>query len=468
MVLLGCLIWCCGWPSVATAGETETDSTRLLRLGRIIISGNKVTLRRIIERELTLQAGDTIRRSGIDDMLKGDERRLYNLRLFNRIELTPLFLDESSFDLLVEVVERWYTYPAPIFELSDRNFNEWWQNYRHDFSRVNYGLRLFQYNFRGRNETLRLTARLGFSERLDLYYKIPNLTRNQKHGLLFEFIWAKPKNLAYRTEDHILTFLKDREVLRDHLDANVTYTFRPSFYQTHSFSIGHKATGIADTVLRLNPDYLGGRHNQRYSSIGYTFIAEHRDVIAYPLRGYQVTASIQRSGIGGVDDVGFTNLWGSFAGHTPWSENLFFSWYSALSVSLPSGQPYNLYQGVGYRRQYLRGYEVYVIEGPFFNLNKVTLKTRLLNREWNSGLPWEQFRTLPLAVYLKLFADGGVIENYPSYESSGLNTRLTGRPLAGYGLGLDVVGYYDSVIRFEYTFTNQGNRGFFLHIRKEF
>jgi hypothetical protein len=46
--------------------------------------------------------------------------------------------------LLVDVNERWYTFPVPIFELSDRNFNEWWQNYNHDFRRVNYGLRLYQ------------------------------------------------------------------------------------------------------------------------------------------------------------------------------------------------------------------------------------------------------------------------------------------------------------------------------------
>jgi len=42
-----------------------------------------------------------------------------------------------------------------------------YQKLRHDFSRVNYGMRLLQQNFRGRNETLRLTAQFGFTGNLN-------------------------------------------------------------------------------------------------------------------------------------------------------------------------------------------------------------------------------------------------------------------------------------------------------------
>lgn len=466
LLLAGILYWMS--LSVLTAQQLPSDSTELLRLGRIIVSGNHVTQQRIIERELTLKPGDTIRQYQLGTALKSDRRRLYNLRLFNDIDITPLLTGDGNLDLLVEVQERWYTYPVPIFELSDRNFNEWWQNYRHDLSRVNYGLRLFQYNFRGRNETLRFTARFGFSKRIDLYYNIPNLTRNQKSGLLLEFIWARPNNLAYRTTDHVLTFLRDDQSLRKHLDANVTYTYRPSFYETHSFAVGYKATSVADTIFTLNPAYLDGRTSQRYPSLSYLFVSEHRDVIAYPLRGYQITAGISHAGLGVNKYINLATISASFAGHKAWTDNLFFSWYSTLSMTTPQRQPYNLYQAIGLRRQYLRGYEIYVIEGPLYSLNKATIKTRLFHRELESGLPFEQFRKLPLSVYLKVFADGGVVENYPSYSEAGLNQRLTGKPLAGYGFGVDVVGYYDSVFRIEYTFTNQATRGVFLHIRKEF
>jgi len=455
--------------SAPVSGQIQNiDSLSKVRIGAITFAGNRVTAGRIIQRELSIASGDSLTRYDLAKAIIADQRKLYNLRLFNVVKIIPVERDPGTIDLVVDVEERWYTYPVPIFELSDRNFNEWWQNYDHDLSRINYGLRLYQYNFRGRNETLRLTAKFGFAKRFDLYYRIPNLTRNQRHGLVFELTWSQPTNLAYRTNDHILTFLKDEKVLRNFSEALVTHTYRPSFYQTHSIELAYRSNAIADTIFKLNPGYLEGRNSQWYTSLSYRFVAEHRDVIAYPLHGYQVTAGITKTGLGIGDQVNQIAIGGSFASHQEWSKNLFFSWYSAAVISSASQQPYNILQGIGYRRQYLRGYEVYVIEGPMYFLNKATLKSRLFQREISSGLPWEQFRVLPLSVYIKVFADGGLIRNYPFYENAGLNTRLTDKPLAGYGFGLDIIGYYDSVIRFEYTFTNQGTQGLFFHIRKEF
>jgi hypothetical protein len=125
--------------------------------------------------------------------------------------------------------------------------------------------------------------------------------------------------------------------------------------------------------------------------------------------------------------------------------------------------------GIGYDRQYIRGYETYVIEGPVFSMNKTTIKKRVFNREYSvAGLKANQFRYLPVAVYLKGFADFGYVSNYPLNESQNRNTRLTNSPLAGAGFGIDFVTYYDSVLRLEYTFTSQATSGFFLNIKKEF
>ena len=38
----------------------------------------------------------------------------------------------------------------------------------------------------------------------------------------------------------------------------------------------------------------------------------------------------------------------------------------------------------------------------------------------------------------------------------------------GAGAGIDFVTVYDTVLRFEYTFTREGTRGFFFNIKKEF
>src|SRR5690349_6398886 len=174
----GGLIWffilsCC-WE---VASQGMSDSTEILQLNRVIIIGNKRTKDWIILRELSLKQGDTVSRARLERVIDLDRKKIYNLRIFHTATIKTLELPDKSFDLLVEVEERWFTFPIPICALSDRNFHEWWENYDHQLNRTNYGLRLYQYNFRGRNETIRLTAQFGFSRKFDLIYRIPYIDK---------------------------------------------------------------------------------------------------------------------------------------------------------------------------------------------------------------------------------------------------------------------------------------------------
>jgi hypothetical protein len=376
---------------------------------------------------------------------------------------------------MVEVEERWFTFPIPIFELSDRNFNEWWQNYDHKLNRTNYGLRLYQYNFRGRNESIRLTAQFGFSRKFDLIYKIPYIDKKQKQGLIFQFDFGEPKNLSYQTVNHKLVFLSGKESLRKKFVAGVTYTYRKSFYETHSITSEYYHGVISDTIQTLNAEsiypiyYSEGKNTQWFSSISYTFASEHRDVIAYPLSGYQIIGSIRKIGLGLGEDINQTSVSASLAYHKKLGHDFFFSNYTAGYFSTPTNQPYSLFSGLGYNRQFVRGYEIYVIEGPWYGLNKTTLKRRIFNRVFRMEmLPWEQFQHFPVAVYLKAHADFGYARNYPFYMDKNLNTTLSNKLIAGAGMGIDLVTSYDGVLRFEYTFNRLGAHGFFFHIKKEF
>jgi outer membrane protein assembly factor BamA len=163
---------------------TVNDSTgRFVLINRVLIIGNRLTRDQIILRELSLKPGDLIFNLDLPEILDLDEKKLFNTRLFNTVEIRTMELSDSKVDLLIDLNERWYTFPSPIFELSDRNFNEWWQNYNHDFKRVNYGLRLYQFNMRGRNETLRFIAQFGFQRRFELMYRFPYIDKKQKHDV---------------------------------------------------------------------------------------------------------------------------------------------------------------------------------------------------------------------------------------------------------------------------------------------
>ncbi|MFZ6001621.1 MAG: POTRA domain-containing protein [Bacteroidota bacterium] len=455
----------------AHTDERDTTAVTTLEVGRVLIIGNKVTRDRIILRELTLLTGDTISSNRLDEVIKKDQNKIYNLRLFNTVTIRPIAIEKTKIDLLVEVSERWYTFPSPIFEISDRNFNEWWQNYNHDFRRVNYGLRLYQYNFRGRNETLRFTAQFGFTRRFQLSYRIPNLTRSQKHGLIFDFDYGEPKNLAYFTNDHKLEFQQGRTTLKTTLGAAISYSYRRSFYETHSIVLEYRDSHVADTIVKLNPNYYAnGSPTQRYGAISYSFNSEHRDVVAYPLRGYQFTGYISKSGLGLGDNVNMVEANLTYAQHVDLKKGFFLANFSSFYYSNPTTQPYSLYGALGYRKQFIRGYEIYVIEGPQFALNKTTFKKRIFSRTWEmDDMPVEQFRHFPLTIYLKSYVDLGYVTNYPRYDELNINTTLSNKFLAGAGAGVDIVSLYDTVFRFEYTFTQQIPRGgFFFNIKKEF
>lgn len=464
-----------GWaaPGLASAGQEAPPKpeSKIVRVGRVVIVGNNITRSRIITRELTLAAGDTIRQERLAAVLQLDKNKIYNLRLFNTVECKAIAYEPDMVDVIVEVTERWYTFPVPIFELSDRNFNEWVQNFDADLRRVNYGLRLYQYNFRGRNESLVFKAQFGFIRRYELRYRIPNLDASQRHGLSFRFGYAEPKNIAFQTRDHKLEFLSARNTLRTTLAANTSYTFRKSFYEFHTVDLEFRRNRVADTVAVRNPDFFGhGARQQQFFSLSYSFNSDRRDVIAYPLKGKQITFFINRSGFGlPNENVNLFEANATYAQHYALAGGWYFSNFTGGYISSPVHQPYSLFGALGYRSQLIRGYEVFVIEGSAFALNKSTLKKRIFQHVWHlSDMPVKQFRHFPLDVYIKTYADFGYVRNYPQYELLKMNTALSDRLLAGAGFGLDFVTFYDTVFRFEYSFTREGTRGFFFNIGKEF
>lgn len=448
--------------------KSIADSTgRFIHINRIFIIGNRITKDQIVLRELTLKTGDIIYSAELPIILDLDKKKLINTRLFNTVEIRTLEFQDDQMDLLIDINERWYTFPSPIFELADRNFNEWWQNYNHDFKRVNYGVRLYQFNMRGRNETLRLTAQFGFQRRFEISYRFPYIDKKQKHGLIIDFDFLEAKNLAFRTVDHKLEFLKSEDLLKITRGGGLTYTYRKSFYASHALKVEYRSSTIYDTIVTLNPNYFGeGKTTQQFGVISYQFTSDHRDYIGYPLTGYFLTMGIAKLGVGSHDDVDKVDLNATFAGFISLKKNFFLSNNSIAYWSTPRDLPYSNFGALGYRKQLVRGYEIYVIEGPYYLLNKTTFKKRIFSRAYTLNLmPIRQFRYIPLSIFLKSYADVGYVRNYPNYE---INSRLSNKLLTGVGAGIDIVASYDAVFRFEYTFNGEGERGFFFHIRKEF
>jgi hypothetical protein len=116
---------------------------------------------------------------------------------------------------------------------------------------------------------------------------------------------------------------------------------------------------------------------------------------------------------------------------------------------------------LGYLTDFVRGYELYVIDGQRYGLLRNTLKYQLLNvRKQLNWMPMKQFNTVPLALYLSLFGDLGYVGSTVAEQ---YNSRLANSWLFGGGVALDIATFYNVVGRISYSVNRQGQTGIFFN-----
>ena len=446
------------------AGQKVPDN-RIVKIGKIYITGHRKTKTSIIRRELDFYEGQEIGLQTLKEILEKDHQKLINTRLFLSVEITPLVMSDTDIDILIKLRERWYIFPIPIFKLADRNFTEWWVNQKRDFSRVNYGIQLFHFNLTGRNDKLATTAQFGFTNRYQLLYQIPYINQAQTLGMTVATSFSNNKNVSYNTVGHRQLFIKSDGVIRKRYYAGATFSYRPSFYSTHRFSLGYNRTSIGDTVRTLNSEYLNNSTPlQRYFELSYSYIRDKRDYFAYPLKGNIYGFEITKSGLGLFSELDMLTVKASVGVFHPLGEKFYWANRTTAFYNFSDKVPYFERVGFGYKPDFIRGYERNVIESNRFISNRSSFKFKVLSgsKQLYKGKGMQQFQEFPYAFYLKTFLDLGYAgEPLTSTEGNFLNKEL----LVGFGIGLDFVTFYDFVIRFEYSINREGQSGFFVNFR---
>ena len=452
----------------ATLNDSINDAaTRLVLIDNIFITGNNKTKAKIILRELSIEKGKRYPINTLNEILQSDRNKIYNTKLFNTVEVGLLELNLEKVDVVVKVTERWYLFPIPLIDIIDRNFNDWWVNHNHDFSRIIYGLSLYHFNMRGMNERMTLTAQFGYSKRYEFEYEFPYIDASQRNGLGFFIRYQEYKNLHFNNFENKRVFLDSDSLLKKGVFTGINYVRRNSFYTRHNIRLRYSDYHIADTIISLNPNYLGISGNrQQYFSLTYTLSHDKRDIVAYPLEGYKVSASVEKLGLGVFGDVDVTSFRAKYSRFIKLKKGFYFSNYSSAYLSTPNSQPYSVVKGIGFGNDVVRGYELYVIHGQHYFVNKTSLKKVLLSGSKEiENFPLKQFSHFPYAIYLKTYFDIGYAVNTQSYEG---NRYLADELLFGGGMGLDIVTMYDVVVRLEYSFNSIGESALFFHIQSEF
>ena len=448
--------------TISASSDTLDSTLTKVIVGDIILIGNNITKPSILLRELTFHKGDTITLGAINEAIVHSEENLQNTSLFNSVRINWL-QDHDKVNFYILVTERWYIFPVPVFEIAERNFNVWWET--KDFSRVIYGGILNWNNFRGRNETVAATVRLGYIQRFSFYYNFPSISRNQKTGLTLSWAYSRNHQTAVKTIDNKIVYFKDPDNFsRKETGGSVVLSIRPHIHVTHYFEAAYRHVSVEDTVRKLNEIYLDAAAESKvtYSVLRYFLKVEHRDLAVYPSRGYYFDLELIKYGLPLFKekvDIGYA------LSHIKYSIPLSKRWNIGLGLAgkytIAGTMPYYFTKGLGYGRDFIRGYEYYVMDGAHFGLLKSNLRFTLLpKKELHAGfIPLNKFATIPYAFYLNLFTDAGYVKD----EMTGEFNPLSNSWQHGYGAGIDFVTYYDMVFRLEYSFNKLGESGIFLH-----
>jgi outer membrane protein assembly factor BamA len=454
-------------PGGMPAAADSTIEGRKVLIDNIFLTGNKKTKDRIILRELSVEIGHEYQFEGLEEILALDRDKIYNTRLFNKVEVGILELSYDKIDIVIDVDERWYLFPIPLIDIIDRNFNDWVQNFDADLSRIIYGLSLYHFNMRGMNERMTLTAQFGFSRRYEFQYEVPYIDRSQRNGLGVFFKYIEYTNLHYDNIENKRVFFESEELMKTNIYTGLSYVRRNSFYTRHYIDFNYSDSEVADTIIALNSNYHGIAGNrQQYFSLKYTFNHDKRDITAYPLNGYKFEASVEKNGLGIFDDVDVVKFRANYAKFIKLPKRFYFSNYTSAYLSTPNNQPYSVIKGIGFNNDVIRGYELYVIHGQHYFVNKTSLKYDIFSGSTEfDKFPLQQFRHFPYAFYLKTYFDVGYSVNTRQYEG---NSLLTDELLFGGGFGLDIVTMYDVVVRLEYSWNSIGENGLYFNITSAF
>lgn len=442
-------------------------SSKRIEIGEIFITGNKRTKNYIIERELLFRRGDSTTVSSLAKSFLESRNRLMATRLFVDVIISLKSFRGFIADIQIDVKERWYIFPLPYVRPVDRNFAAWAEK-NYSLSRVDYGLKYSQYNFTGRNDNLRVWLITGYSQQVELAYDQPYADKSLKHGFGVGFSYSKLKEIDAITTNNLQQFISSdtipyaSEYLKEQLSFSLRYYYRPGLKTRHYIRFSVNQVNIDSAVTVVNPYYFNYKQTKVfYPELSYTISYNNVDYPPYPLNGFSFEVGALHRGINA--DMNLWQLYGKTTNAWPIAERTNFVTQNMGIIRGPFSQPFYNSQLFGYGDFYLRGLEKYVVDGVVGVLERNTLIRKL----FDFNIPfihssWSHDR-IPIRIFAKAYADWGY-----SYIKDFRYNSLVNSFLYTGGFGIDVVTFYDLVFRFEYSFNQLGQSGFFFHIGSDF
>ena len=429
-------------------------------IGTIFIEGNKKTKSYVIERELPFKTGDSIHLPQLVAGFEVARQQLMNTALFNEVVVALKSFRGYTVDIQIDVKERWYIFPIPYLKPVDRNFQEFVKQGL-GVDRLNYGFKFLYNNFTGRNDKLKIWLITGYTKQVQFLYEQPYADKTLKHGYKIGFSYNTNNEINYATIGNEQQYV-DTLGLTKRWYGHVDYTYRPGLRTFNAIRLGFIQQEVDSQVLVINPKYFSTRNNKVFfPELSYSLNYIKVDYIPYPLTGWMGEIFFLKRGIN--KDMNMWQLNGKLTVSHALNKKTWYAWQAQGLLRVPFNQPFVNQRLFGFSDLYLRGLEKYVIDGVGAFLVRQTLRREIAQFKVATHLKSRSHNSIPFRIYLKTYADMGYSHNPVNPENS-----LTNRMLYTTGAGVDVVSFYDFVLRVDYSFNQLGQNGLFLHIKSDF
>jgi hypothetical protein len=427
-----------------------------IKITSIQIEGNRRTKPYIILRELPYHEGDIIPKDSIAIADTISQQQLFNTALFEQVTVHSAYLDSAQVAITIQVRERWYLFPIPYFKWVDRNFNQWWNEQNRSLDRVNYGLNLRQGNVTGNNDKLNAAFVTGYTHQSNFRYQIPFIDKKLRYGLAFGWQNATQKEINIATKLDKQVFYKTQDIIQEGYRANASLLYRPNLFERHSFQLGMGRNEISDSALLYQVNYLPS-HQKTFSYVdaALSFSSIRFDYNAYPTKGQSTDFILYQrfSKNSNLSSVQFRKVL-----VRPFSKSNFVFLESNSIVKFLPNQNYIDNKLLGYGNLQMNGLDYYVVDGTAASILKASFHHALGAISLKNKLTPKRIPIIKYQFWLKAFSHLGYVYSEKPVNGNRLNNTL----LRTAGIGLDIVGIYDFVLKIDYSLNQLGDKGLYL------
>jgi len=457
----------------------ESFASPYIKITSASVEGNKRTKDRILIRELDFKLNDSLatfdtgkkfsfgsdKRISKNDSselikrLRYSRENIINTQLFLTVDLTMEYISGNEYKLKIDVQERWYFWVFPVVRVDAPNFNDWLKD--PDLDYLNMGLFTSHNNMWGLSHQASLIGYFGNSQMYGLGYYIPWIGHGQKIGLRMGVVYSNSGVVEYGSVENRRQILYKKSSLSEWL-AVATLNIRPGLYNYGKLRLQATTADVSDSMMVVAPDFLpGGKKKVSNMNLYVDYAYDSRNNKSYPLKGNYLKGFIDKRGLGIIShDVDYFYYGLDFHFY----QNLGKRFYVAEMVKAVSSSSndiaYHYKQNLTSGDDFIRGYDYFALRGDEMYYFRGNIKYELVQptvRKPKKGNTESKFKNIQYAFYLNFFSDVAYMN-----DEHTINNPYNNKFLYSWGLGMDLISYYDLVLRFEYSFTSIGTSGFYF------